>query len=326
MNIKKVLKIFIMLLLLIVFNSVLYASENKPVISLLGGNGSSDIEGNENNQHNFDYKVTIGSQVYNNTYLKFSYLNEGHLVNHHRDLLGGLASYRIPIWKNLSSEVEMGPVLTFDTTTQNQKQTDDKNFGMLVSVALLYNVGFLGEHTDIRFEWNRIIVPTTYNSNIYLIGIDFSLDGSSAKDTYDGYSITTMLSHFKTNIGSSSSTLSESVDVKKILNKDWSASVGLVHQRDDENTSRSIALTSMFWRDFSLTEALQISTGAGIYYAQNKLDDSSSPVNAIISIQPSYRLSKDSRWSIVGRFSRVVNPTGKNFDADIFGIGISCNL
>jgi hypothetical protein len=306
--------LIICLSFLLIFSNMLYADT---VISLVGGNGSSDID----SQNQFDYKLTVGSEVYDNTYLKFTYLNEGHIDNHHRDLLGGLVSYRLPIW-NFISEVEIGPVLTFDTTYQNNKQTDDKNFGVLASVAIIYHPDFFSENTNLRFEWDKIFVET-YDSSMYLIGIDVSLD-SVSKDIYSEYSVTIMLSDFITNITNSNSTIGGSIDIKKLLNKDWSTSVGLIHQGRDEYASRPIGLTAMLWRDFSLTETLQISTGVGMYYAQNELDDSSSPVNAIISIQPSYKWSN--RWDIVGGFSRIVNPTGKNFDADMFSIGIRYNL
>jgi len=282
-------------------------------VSLLYGNGVSEIEG-ENQDHNFrDFKLTVGEQIDNNLYVKFVHINEGHPVDHHRDSFGGVISWRNPIIWDLNLEFEAGPILTFDTTTKDDIQIDDKNFGLLASAGLIYPIS---DFVSVRAEWNKVYV-STFNSDMYLIGLEFTTDYSYSNSDSD-YSVTFLLSSYKTNLAGTPDTLGGIIDFKKSFNEDWSISAGLISQGDDGKASRPIGAAVRLWKDFHLTQQFQISTGIGPYYGKNELSDTS-PLNGLISIQPYYQVNK--KWGIVGEFSRIADFSG-NIDADIFSIGI----
>jgi len=317
-------KLLVLFTFIFIFISNSYAKDQNPktVFTFLYGDGISNISSssNKDNQHNKrDFKFTVGERIQDsNSYIKFVHINEGHPVDHHRDAFGGVVSYRIPLWGHLSSEVEIGPILTFDTTTIDDIQLDDKNFGILGSIGLIYPIT---KYISIRAEWNKVFVPSTFDSDMYLIGFEFPFY-TTPINSINSYSLTTMGSYYVTNLANTDDAFGGMIELDKALNTDWSISASLINQGNDGKASRPIGLSIRLWKDFNLNENLRISTGLGPFYSKNELSNSS-PLNGIISIRPSYKVNE--KWSVISEFSRVADFSG-NIDCDIFSVGLKYDL
>ena len=202
-------KIIILALLSITFVAHADEEENttqtinrlKHYVSAAYGNGEAS-EGGGMEWRTFELR--IGSSLAPGRRVDVVHYNEGHPVNNHRDGFAIEAMYDVPINEKIKLELGAGPYLSFNTTSRDAKQYDDKHLGILASAVVLY---YLNVHQNnnlhVRLDYNHVHMPGEHPSDAVLlgVGINFGEQESSTSEeiSEDPIEIAVMGANFKTN-------------------------------------------------------------------------------------------------------------------------------
>jgi hypothetical protein len=146
-------------------------------LSALGGFTEGDDPGASSYAWGLEYRQRL-SQYLDAT---FSYLNEGHLPDHHRD------GFALEVWgrtqllnERLSLAVGLGPYAYFDTWADPATDPvtvpgfrDYHSVAAIVTGALNYQ---LSDHWFALLELNQVIAPGDVSTRTVLLGVGYRLD------------------------------------------------------------------------------------------------------------------------------------------------------
>lgn len=288
-------------------------------ISYAMGNGKSS-DGDSMQWRAFDLRV--GKSIDENTRVDLIHINEGHPTNNHRDGFAIQGLYDIDLAKNVKIEVGAGPYLSFNTTTINGVERDDKNLGLLTSVAALYYLDDLSPGLHLRAEYNHVIMPGAINTDSVMIGIgkNFGAVSSNHSEKDDGsLEVGLIGNHFKTNHGGTHASEGYQVEMKKMVSKDTAVSLSYMHEGKDSMVERE-GIATQVWFVQPLSNKWSVSAGAGPYIAKNKLESNENKMNGIISIEIKRELG--SQTTAFVRINRIAD-FQEDKDRDILSIGVA---
>jgi hypothetical protein len=106
-----------------------------------------------------------------------SYLNEGHLPNHHRDGVALQIWGRMPLWRDrVSLSVGVGPYVYFDTETEASAAEGYRDYHALGAVATVAASYALSERWFALLEISQIVAPGDVGTRTVLLGGGCRLD------------------------------------------------------------------------------------------------------------------------------------------------------
>lgn len=270
------------------------------------------------------FELRVGKQLSERTHVDIIHVNEGHPINNHRDGFAVQGVYKQPITENLSVEVGAGPYFSMNTTTINGKELDDKNLGLLGTVAALYSLDSLYPGLAIRAQYNHVAMPGAVSTDAILVGAEVKFGGPSEGATNTGKKteVAVIGDHFKTNHGGTSAAQGYQIEMKGSLTEHTAGSVSYMYEGKDTRVDRQ-GVATQYWYVQQLPQNVSVSAGAGPYVAQNQLDKSSVPVNGLISMEIKKDVNKN--VSVFVRINRIADFSGSN-DRDILGLGVSAKF
>ncbi|MBN3790873.1 hypothetical protein [Burkholderia sp. Ac-20353] len=292
--------------------------------SLWGGGGRSYAWA-------FDYQEGLSPH----TALGFTWYNEGHIPNHHRDGQAVQFWGRWPLEnRRFVLSAGAGPYRYFDTTPAGAGEgySNSHGWGVLMSVRAAY---YTSDRWVTQLQLNRSQVFRGPNTTSLMFGIGYQLDAPGTPGPRDtpllrtgkvtNNEVTAMLGETILNSRSSPSTLGGSVEYRRGLTStvDWTAT--WMYEGAKQSVRRN-GVASQFWltRAF-LDDKLTLSAGAGAYFTVNQRNVQGQPgpgdggVSGIVSISASYRLSD--RWLTRVTWNRVVTRYDRDTDVIQAGVG-----
>ncbi len=308
--------------------SIAYAGDEKDIVdelppisfkqytSAIFGNGSAS-EGGSMQWRTFELR--IGSSIAPNKRLDFVHYNEGHPDNNHRDGFAIQAVYDTSIHKNIKLEVGVGPYLSFNTTTRNAVQYNDKHVGILGSAVVLYYLNTKSQNLHLRADYNHVAIREAHSSDAILVGIGMNFGEHISSEV--PIQITIIGANFKTNRSGTDANVGGQIEVKQYEGENLALSVSLIQEGDDALVERSGVATQV-WYAWPASESWTLSAGAGPYFTQNRLSSNGTELDGLISIEAEREVGDPQNGvSLLVRFSRIV--TDDDIDRDIFAIGIA---
>ena len=272
------------------------------------------------------FEVRIGSSIAPNKRLDFVHYNEGHPDNNHRDGFALQPMYDISIDKNVKLEVGVGPYLSFNTTTQNQIQYNDKRIGILASAVALYYLNTMkNRDLHVRVDYNHVTMPGAPYSDAILVGMGVNFGEHEPSEIFQESlgkttQITVMGINFKTNRNSTDAALGGQIEIKQYEGEHLALSLSWIQEGEDTLVERSGA-DAQVWCIWPITESLALSAGVGPYLAQNRLSHNID-MEGLISIDAEQEIGDLSNGlGLLFRFSRIV--TDDDIDRDMFAIGVA---
>ncbi len=260
-----------------------------------------------------------------------TYINEGHIPNHHRD------GYEPQIWfranvieRRLSLAAGIGPYLYFDTTSARPGpgSYDSHGWGAVASLAATW-------YTDSRLLYqiraNYIEAINSFNSVSVTVGLGYQLDApakegpleKAPKETENttlrqisAFAGDAVLNRFQ-----SRHSVAEAIEYRTGIVPHLDVSFGLLNEEGPSRGDDRYGVMGQAWavRSF-LKDRLTFGVGAGPYLArdENRGTGGSTTLNAIIGLTAALNFSD--HW--VGRFiwDRVL--TNYSHDADVFLVGL----
>jgi hypothetical protein len=252
----------------------------------------------------------------------FSYLNEGHVPNHHRD---GPASQ---VWahtevlqQRLSLAAGIGVYRYFDTTAPpDEPYADDHGWGAIYSLAATWHIQ--GPWL-IQLRGNWVHTEHDVDNLSVLLGIGYQLDASPAvkeqTEESTNNEITLFLGETTASDFNSDKSIASGLEYRRKLASFLEWTVSALYEGDDGVQDRFGLMTQLWAVRSFLNERLTLGIGGGPYFVVDRYhpgDDET--VVAIFGMTASYRFSP--HWTVRISWNRVV--TNYDSDADIILAGI----
>jgi hypothetical protein len=279
----------------------------------------------------FSYEEGLGKSFATS----FTWLNEGHIPDHHRD--GQLIQFwaLVPLGSpQFVLQAGLGPYRYFDTTTaeQGESYSDVHGWGIVYSVRASW---YASNRWVTQLQLNRVQVPNGPDSTGVMLGVGYQLDAPitpgprdwAARSPKQSASNEVAVYLGKTIVNSTSSpdALGGAIEYRRSLtdNVDWT--LGYLHEGSSKLARRD-GITSQLWltRAF-LDDKVTLGVGAGAYYAINENEGSASPgpgagkFSGIVTIAGAYRFN--ARWDARIEWNRVVTRYDRDTDVILTGIG-----
>ena len=294
-------------------------------LSALGGLVENTESGNSSYLWQLDYREGLGEHLA----YSITYLNEGHLPNHHRDGYGGQLWVRANVLdRRLSLTAGAGPYFYFDTTPNpaGSYNLNDHGWGALVSLAATW---YTESRWLFQLRGNWVGTGDSIDTLSAVFGIGYELDpsplprqlqkASPQRDKTTNNEITAFIGN--TNVFSSArpNSAAASIEYRRGLWQyvDWT--VAWLYEGNN-SASQMNGLATQLWpaRAF-FDDRLALSIGVGPYIAVDRLHDRQVRVSGIATMSASYRFHP--QWGTRVSWNRII--TNYNRDADIWLAGIS---
>jgi hypothetical protein len=278
-----------------------------------------------------DYRHGLGEHAA----ITFSWLNEGHVTDHHRDgqavQLWGRANL---LGRRLSLAAGLGPYRYYDTTRLLPGATfsDAHGWGAVYSLAATY-------YTDSRWLYelraNRIIASNSINTTSVLFGVGYQLDpppsrGPLTETAPQGRKttnneFTAFLGQTIVNSFNSERDTARAVEYRRGLSEhiDWTAS--WINEGDARIVRRNGLVTQLWAVRESFDDRLAIGIGLGPYFAIDRHNPPATAqahdvrISAIFTASAALRLG--ARFSLRGSWNRVLTDYNRDTDIVLVGIG-----
>jgi hypothetical protein len=252
--------------------------------------------------------------------VSFTYLNEGHLPDHHRD------GYAVQFWgrttiidRRLSLAAGIGPYAYCDTASGQIESYNTHGWGGMFSLAATW---YAESRWLFQVRGNWIGTTNSFNSLSVTGGIGYQLDAPPTpgprtvaprqNERTTNNEITLFVGESTLNRLESRHTAAEAVEYRRGLTRHIDWTIGFLNEGSSIPLER-YGVTSQFWlvRAF-FDDHLALGVGLGPYLAHDEYRgrQGSTTVNALIGFTGSYRFS--SRWAVRLTWDRVAT----NYDQD----------
>jgi hypothetical protein len=302
---------------------VLAAGARGQSLSVLAG----ALEERNTTEHSYSWALDYRHPVSHSFGVGASWINEGHLPNHHRDGLASQLWLGTPLGR-MALTVGAGPYYYFDTTRQpgDRSEVDSHGWGYVYSAALSWQLGNRWVH---QLRLNRVASthqPAT-TSILYGLGYNFRDAQGNPEDTREdvkplGYQVSALAGVAIANSFSSEKSLANSVELRRTSGGpfEWTVAwldegtTGMLH-RDGFSAEGWLA---RHWHEGDTTFAL----GMGPYAIVDTVGEQQQKTHhwaGLVSLSASQRFAAHWRGRI--SFSRVVGT--HPFDSDVLLVGTS---
>ncbi|AQH01100.1 hypothetical protein A9R05_19715 [Burkholderia sp. KK1] len=305
-------------------STALHAQE----LSLLAG----ALKSSSNNTYSWEgtYREGLGRYAA----WSFSWLNEGHIPDHHRDGQAVQFWGRLPLWNNrLELSAGAGPYRWFDTK-QAQLGGDYSNthgWGGLFSLRAAY---YFDNRWIAEVKLNRVQAYGGPDTTALLFGIGYQLDAPegpgprarppSRTTNVTSNEVTVMLGTTILNSPDSESNLAESIEYRRGLWHYVDFTASYLHEGGHVQSRRDGVAAQLWATRAFFDDRLTLGVGIGPYLSITQNDDlpqnrtGDGRFSGLVSVSASYRFTD--RWLARVTWNRMV--TRYDRDADIIEAGV----
>ncbi len=259
--------------------------------------------------------------------VSLTYLNEGHLPQHHRD------GYAPQVWlrqylldRHLSFELGIGPYFYFDTDGTQAVDRDRHGWGGIASVAATWHTGspFLFQ---IRGNW--IDAVNSFNTLSVTGAIGYRLGGTGKaghaatpenREAPGNHELSILVGEAKLNQSGTDITTAEALEYRYRLARHVEWSFGVLNEGPRNPHQRYGVDTQLWLVERFYGDRLALGAGLGPYLAYDRYRGSgSTTVNGLVGLSGNIRFWE--RFGLRFTWDRVL--TNYDHDADIFIGGLS---
>ncbi len=287
--------------------------------------------------HSFAYQVEYREGLGENAAVSLSYLNEGHIPNHHRD---GVVP--IMLWgrtnlfdRRLSLAAGAGPYLYADTTRVNGIARDYHDLGGLIAFSSTF---YTRSRVLLQGRVNWVVTEKSFNTVTALVGIAYQLDSPpspgplpfppSQREKTTGNELSLYTGQTIVNNPGSPKSLATCIEYRRGVLRYLDASVAWLNEGDNELIRRNGALTQLWLSRGFLGDHLTLGAGFGGYYSidKRKVDSAdkggSQFASGVMSLTVSARdFGFDPALSFRFIMNRIVTNYDRDTDIFLFGVG-----
>jgi hypothetical protein len=293
------------------------------------------VNRNDDGEQSYSWLISYYDEISDHFGWSLSWLNEGHLPDHHRDgpsLQLWVRQYVIN--RQLSFALGAGPYFAFDSSREGLQGDNYKNVhelgGLLSLTAGWHMTGRWQFQTRLENVWLNGGIDTT--SVLLGVGYDLMPDVSDASEgpmdgAAEGVSrkneITLFLGSANIN-GPAENDLSVAVEYRRNIFRFIHWTAGWLHEADNATVDRQGFVTQLWAEKRFFSDRLGLGAGLGIYLFKDDAPDPKTGVDddfrvaGLAALTVSYRLP----WNFIARgtWNRVI--TDYDRDSDVFLVGM----
>jgi hypothetical protein len=264
-----------------------------------------------------------------------TWLNEGHMPDHHRDGQAVQIWGRLPLAQNrFVFSLGVGPYRYFDTeaASQGQGYSNTHGWGGLFSARATW---YTSRRWTTSLQLNRVQVSHGPSTTAVLLGVGYQLDAPDEPGprawalprTHDvtNNEVTVLVGKTILNSLESQSSVGEAIEYRRGLTHFVDGTIGYLHEGGGLKARRD-GLTAQLWltRAF-FDDQLTLGFGAGAYAAIHHGEDPDDRptgdgiLSGIVSVSASYRFTQ--HWAARVTWNRVVTRYSRDTDVLMGGIG-----
>ncbi len=282
----------------------------------------------EIDETSYAYSIVYQHNVAEYALLSFTWLNEGHVTDHHRDGFGLQGWLR---WLNsertFDATIGVGPYRYYDTTLHPTATTsiNEHGFGVLYSAAVHW---YALAPWILQMRYNRAEVSSSISTDTLLFGFGYQFEsgdrlGPTVPPRSFGFTsperneLTLMLGSTTVNDFSSPMGTAGVLEYRRILTPYIDATATAIDEGEAGHVKRR-GLAAQLWagRRF-LDQRAMIGLGAGAYVARD--DDISTNTLGLLTMSLSYDFSR--QWHGRASWYRTVTTNSRDTDIIVLGIG-----
>lgn len=264
-----------------------------------------------------------------------SWLNEGHLPDHHRD--GQLVQLwgRLPLaQRRFVFALGVGPYRYFDTETaaQGLGYSDTHGWGVVYSARATW---YSAHRWTANLQLNRVQVAHGPSTTALMLGVGYQLDAPDTPGPRDfalprtqkvtNNEITLMAGETILNSLQSQTSVAEAVEYRRGITNYLDATVGYLHEGNGLTARRDGGTAQLWLTRAFFDERLTLGAGAGLYAAIHHGRDGDvrtsgdGILSALVSVSASYRLTQ--HWAARVTWNRVMTRYSRDTDVILGGVG-----
>lgn len=287
----------------------------------------------DNNERSYAWALDYRQGISEHLAASFTWLNEGHVTDHHRDGFGLQMWAHQPLWdRRFDIGVGVGPYRYYDTVAANRghRYEDDHGWGVMYSVAATY---YFESRWYVQLRANHVQSFGSINTTSYLLGLGYQLDkpgtrgpltGSTSDAMNSGDTLMVMVGESVVNSLDSQDSIAEALEYRHGFGKYFDGTVSLINEGSNRLGRRQgIAAQAWIKNDF-FDDRFSMGLGLGPYITWNNYRNNPEAggaqkvVAGLMTMSMAYTFGKH----IVTRVSwnRVI--TGYDRDSDIWLAGI----
>ncbi|RFU45246.1 hypothetical protein [Paraburkholderia sp. DHOC27] len=265
----------------------------------------------------------------------FTWLNEGHVPDHHRDgpLVQLWARYPL-LQRRVVFAVGVGPYRYFDTEAAEQDQgySNTHGWGVVYSARATW---YSAHRWTANLQVNHVQVSNGPSTTAILLGIGYQLDGPDTPGPRDfalprtqkvtNNEVTVMAGATILNSLESQTSAAEQIEYRRGLTRYVDATIGYLHEGSGITARRDGATAQLWFTRAFFDEHLSLGVGAGLYAAihhgdsDDERDTGDGILSGLLSVSAAYRVTQ--HWSARVTWNRVMTRYSRDTDVIMGGIG-----
>jgi hypothetical protein len=276
-----------------------------------------------------DYRHGLGEHAA----LTFSWLNEGHVTNHHRD------GHALQLWartsvldRRLTLSAGVGPYLYFDTTRPSGAQfADDHGWGAIGSLAATY---YSDSRVFYELRVNRIVAKDSIHTTSALLGVGYQLDrprspgplteATTQERMGPENELTVFVGQTVVNSFESERDTAKAIEYRRGLSRHIDWTVSWLNEGDTRLVRRNGAVTQFWAVREAFDRRASIGLGLGPYVAIDWQSSTTPSPNRerlswLLTVSAALRLTP--RTSLRASWNRVVTDYDRDTDVVLIGFG-----
>jgi hypothetical protein len=316
-----------------IFILFLYSTAWSLEISLLSGT----MLDTETRNRIYAWQLEYGEEVTDHFKYSLSYLNEGHLPNHHRDGdIFQLWFYHMILDQRVSIAAGAGLYYYYDTTRFHEDSpfSDAHGLGQIISLAATWNIE---THWLVQLRGNMIHTDDSIDTNMVLIGVGYRFNlPSPGKDDSAGSldqtkmlnnEVSILLGHSILNSFTSQNSSAWCLEYRRALLRVMDWTLAYLDEGGSSVLHRRGVNTQLWLKRDVVSDKLWFGIGGGLYVFDEKIkrgesiDSKRDSSSGIFSMTGGYRFSPG--WDARITWNRIISHN--NLDADVIlgGFGYS---
>jgi hypothetical protein len=297
-------------------------------LSVLAGAGRLD----QSSESTYSWGFTYLQPLDDHDALSYSWLNEGHYTDHHRD--GFALQYWRRAWlfdHRLALAAGVGAYNYFDTTASDEGRpyADVHGWALIYSVSATW---YTQSSWFYQFRVNRTDARHSIDTTSVMFGIGYQLgtpggsgaSGSGSGPLADGGNqLTVMAGKTEVNSLHSPGAFAKSVEFRHAFSPYFEGTLTWLDEGKTQLTRRNGVATQLWASRAFFNDKLRLALGAGPYVAVDTYREvggtnTGDKVSALITMTASYQFTP--HWFVRASWDRVL--TGYDKDSDIYLAGV----
>jgi hypothetical protein len=264
-----------------------------------------------------------------------TWLNEGHIPDHHRD--GPVVQLwgRLPLMqRRLVFALGAGPYRYFDTeaASQGAGYSNTHGWGVVYSARATY---YSSHRWTGNLQLNHVQVAGGESTTAIMLGVGYQLDAPDTPGPRDfalprtskvtNNEITLMAGTTILNSLESQTSWAEAIEYRRGLTNYLDATIGYLHEGSGLTARRDGATAQLWLTRAFLDDRLSLGIGAGAYAAIHHGNSGDTRptgdgiLSGLVSMSASYRITRN--WSTRVTWNRVMTRYSRDTDVILGGIG-----